>query len=515
MASSHRTLGRGEDEAHNAAEAEMHRLLHVQKAAFIKNGPPSVEERIRRLDVAINLLVDNADAIAEAIDADFGGAPLGGRPRKFTKFADVAAVVDGLKFARKHCGAWAAPERRSVEFPLGLVGASNWVERIPKGVVGVISPWNYPTSLLFNPLAGIFSAGNSALIKPSEFTPKTSALVGTLLNGAYDETVCRVVTGGPSVGAAFAALPFDHLIFTGSTRVGKMVAKAAAEHLTPCTLELGGKCPVIVSRSADVDVSARRIANGKIMNAGQTCIAPDYVFVPKELKDAFVKAFRNAMSEMYPEGVLSSDDYTGIISDAHFERIKGLIADAEKAGCETLVCAGGNGDKIFASNGKPRRIAPTLVFEPGADLAISDEEIFGPALLVRTYDAVEEALAFVNARPRPLALYYFGVDAGEEAKVLGSTTAGGVCVNDCIMHCAQEDLPFGGIGASGYGAYHGEDGFREFSHARGIHRQVPTSRQYLLHGIYPPYDKSGSTLDMILGMKLTKASDSKLPCAIM
>ena len=257
-----------------------------------------------------------------------------------------------------------------------------------------------------------------------------------------------------------------------------------------------------------------------MMNAGQTCIAPDVVFVPAALKQPFADAFKAAVADMFPAGVAQSDDYTSVISDAHYERATGLVAEAEAAGVEVLVCPGGDaaakgGDEESKAGAYPRRMAPTLVFDPADDLKISGEEIFGPPMVVRTYDAVEDAVAYVNARPRPLACYYFGTDAAEEAKVLPRITAGGVCVNDVIMHVAQEDLPFGGVGGSGYGSYHGHEGFLEFSHHKGVHRQVATGRQFLLQGIYPPYDKKGSMLDMIIDMKLTPAKDSKLPCCIL
>ncbi|KAH8045506.1 oxidoreductase [Aureococcus anophagefferens] len=456
----------------------MKRILDVQKKAFIANGAPSTQERIRRIDVAIKLLLDNADALCAAVDEDFGG-----RPVKFTKFVDVATVVDGLKNARAHVAKWSAPHRRGVEFPMNLAGASNAVEYVPKGVVGVISPWNYPVSLLFNPLAGIFAAGNSAMLKPSEFVPKTAELVRKLVAEAYDESVCCVVTGHADVAATFSSLPFDHLMYTGSA-------------------------------------PASGLAHGKVMNAGQTCIAPDVVFVPAALKQPFADAFKAAVADMFPAGVAQSGDYTSVISDAHYERATGLVAEAEAAGVEVLVCPGGDaaatgGGEESKAGAYPRRMAPTLVFDPADDLKISGEEIFGPPMVVRTYDAVEDAVAYVNARPRPLACYYFGTDAAEEAKVLPRITAGGVCVNDVIMHVAQEDLPFGGVGGSGYRSYHGHEGFLEFSHHKGVHRQVATGRQFLLQGIYPPYDKKGSMLDMIIDMKLTPAKDSKLPCCIL
>ena len=491
--------------------SEMKRVLEVQKAALLAKGPPSVEERVRRLDVCIKLLLDNTDAFAAAVSEDFGG-----RPKVFTKFADVAICIDSLKFARSHVASWAKPEKRSVEFPLPLFGASNHVQCMPKGVVGVVSPWNYPVALAFHPLAGIFAAGNSVMIKPSEFTPKTADLMAKLFKESFDESVAYVCTGGPEVGIAFSQLPLDHLLYTGSTEVGRLVAKAAAENLVPCTLELGGKCPVIVGTSADLDVAALRIAHAKVLNAGQTCITCDYVFVPADKKDAFVEAFVKAVAEMFPKGVEASPDYASVITDRHFGRIVALVDEARAAGVEVVAATGGDdgGGDALEGGKPPRRMAPTLVVNPGDDLKISSEEIFGPPLVIRTYDAVEDAVAYVNARPRPLALYYFGTDKAEEDKILPRVWAGGVCVNDVGMHAVHEDMPFGGVGASGYGKYFGHEGFLEFSHVRSVHRQVPTSRQYVLNGIYPPYDKKGSMLPTVLGMKLTPAKDG-LPCCIL
>lgn len=477
---------------------EMERLLAVQKAAFIRNGPPSVAERTKRLDTAIALLLDNADAIAAAISEDFGW-----RPTQFSKFADLAFTVDALKNARSNCRGWMASEKRSVEFPLNWAGATNTLEFQPKGVVGIIAPWNYPVGLCFGPAAGAFAAGNSVILKPSDLTPKTSALVAALVRATFDEAVCGVCVGGAATAAAFSGLAFDHLVYTGSTAVAKHVARAAAANLTPLTLELGGKCPVLIGASADLAITAMRVAHGKVMNAGQTCVAPDYVFLPVAMRDAFADAFEGAVETMYPEGVVASDDYCSIVNDRHRDRVAALIADAAAKNAEIRVCGGGKPD---AAAVRPRRIAPTLVFDPAEDASICGEEIFGPALIVKTYESIDDAVAYVNAHPRPLALYYFGADRREEAKVLKRTVSGGVTINDVVMHVAQEDLPFGGVGHSGYGNYHGKEGFKEFSNWRGIHHQVAPSRQGLIKGIYPPFPTDGSgMLDFILKQKMTPA----------
>jgi coniferyl-aldehyde dehydrogenase len=361
------------------------------------------------------------------------------------------------------------PEKRKpTPAILGLFGAKAEVRFQPKGVVGVISPWNFPVNLTFAPLAGILAAGNRAMIKPSEFTPATSELMQTMFAGAFSEEEIAVVTGGPEVGEAFSRLAFDHLIFTGATSVARHVMRAAAENLVPVTLELGGKSPVILGKSADLKVAAARVMNGKTLNAGQICLAPDYVLAPKDQVEGFVAAARASVATMFPT-IKDNPDYTSIIAQRHYDRITGYIDDARAKGARVIELKPEGED---LSQQPHRKIAPTLILDPTDDMKVMQEEIFGPVLPVKSYETLDEALAYVNDHDRPLGLYYFGDDPAEREEVLNRTTAGGVTVNDVIMHVAQEDLPFGGVGPSGMGSYHGVDGFREFSHRKAIFSQM-------------------------------------------
>ena len=457
---------------------EMRAVLERQKAAHLGDGPWTAEQRIARLDRCIQLLIDHRRAFEEALNEDFGN-----RSREQTALTDVAGSIGPLKHARDHVRRWMRTERRrTTPAVLGLFGAKAEVRYQPKGVVGVISPWNFPVQLTFGPLAGVLAAGNRAMIKPSEFTPATSDLLARLFADAFPEEEIAVVTGGPEVGAAFAGLPFDHLIFTGATAIARHVMRAAAENLVPVTLELGGKSPVILSRSADLKLAADRIMAGKTLNAGQICLAPDYVLAPEESLGAFVDHAKAAVARMYPT-IKDNPDYTAIIAQRHYERIQGYLEDARSKGAEIVEInpAGEN----FTQQ-EHRKIPPTLVLNPSDDMRIMQEEIFGPVMPVKGYGRVEEATNYVNAHDRPLGLYWFGADEGERERVLARTTSGGVTVNDVIFHVAQEDLPFGGIGPSGMGSYHGHDGFREFSHRKSVYHQLKKDIGPLA-AMRPPY----------------------------
>ena len=373
-------------------------------------------------------------------------------------------------------------KRKTTPALLGLFGAKAEVRTQPKGVVGVISPWNFPINLTFAPLAGILAAGNRAMIKPSEYTPATSALMAEMFANAFDEEEIAVFPGGPEVGQAFSALAFDHLIFTGATAVARHVMAAAARNLVPLTLELGGKSPVILGRSADYATSVARIMAGKTLNAGQICLAPDYVLAPDDKLPAFIDQARASVAAMFPT-IRDNPDYTAVIADRHYDRIRGYVDDARAKGAEIVEINPAGED---FSQQEFRKIPPTLILNPTDDMTVMQEESFGPLLPVMTYRGVEEAIAYVNAHDRPLGLYYFGEDAGEQERVLTGTTSGGVTVNDVIFHVAQEDLPFGGVGPSGMGSYHGEDGFREFSHRKAIYRQLAKDLGPM-KALRPPY----------------------------
>ena len=453
-------------------------VLQRQRDDYLRQGPVPAEVRRDRLERAIGLLKTHQQRLVDAMSADFGH-----RSPHQSLFTDVAASIGPLRHAQKHLARWMKPEKRKVgPFPLNLLGAKARLEFQPLGVVGVISPWNFPVNLTFTPLAGILAAGNRCMIKPSEYTPETSALMAEIVPTAFDEVEIAVVTGGPQTGADFAGLPFDHLLFTGATSVARHVMRAASENLVPVTLELGGKSPVVVGRSVDMQKTADSIMTGKMLNAGQICLAPDYVFVPEERIEEFVSASQRSVAKMYPT-LLDNADYTSVINQRHFERLNGYIDQARQAGTRVVEINPAGEDFRQQPHHK---IPPTLIVNPDDSLAVMQDEIFGPVLPVKGYGRVDEVIDYVNHRPRPLGLYYFGTEAAERERVLTHTTSGGVTVNDVVMHVAQEDLPFGGVGPSGMGAYHGEDGFRTFSHAKAIFTQSRINVAELA-GLRPPY----------------------------
>ena len=462
----------------NEITTELQTLLDRQRDAYLAEGAVDAETRIDRLDRGIDVVYANRDRIIEALNSDFSC-----RSREVTLMTDVAASLGPLKHSRKHVRDWMRGEKRSTMFPLNLLGGRSRVEYQPLGVVGVISPWNFPVNLTFGPLAGILAAGNRAMVKPSEFTPATSALMAEMVAEAWAPEEVAVVTGGPEVGQAFSALPFDHLLFTGATGVARHIMAAAAKNLVPVTLELGGKSPVILSRSADIDTALERIMLGKTLNAGQICLAPDYLLVPEEKLDAVLAAAESAVTRMYPR-MLDNPDYTAIVNDRHYQRLSHYLAELGEQGVETIAINPAGED--FSNQTDSRKMPPTLIPRPPLDSAVMQEELFGPLLPIMTYTDFDETIRYINSQPRPLAAYYFGSDGNEERAVLERTTSGGVCINDVIMHVMQEDLPFGGVGPSGMGAYHGEDGFRRFSHAKSIYRQTKLNIGRI-GGMLPPY----------------------------
>jgi coniferyl-aldehyde dehydrogenase len=473
------------------SRATMLDLLDRQRADYLKHGEVAASTRIDRLDRAIALLVDHQQRLVDALSADFGH-----RSKHQSLFTDIAASIGPLKHAKKHLAEWMKPEKRKVDFPMNLLGAKARVEYQPLGVVGVISPWNFPVNLTFTPLAGILAAGNRCIIKPSEYTPATSQAMSELIAGAFDELEISVVVGGPQTGADFAGLPFDHLLFTGATSVARHVMRAAAENLVPVTLELGGKSPVIVGRSADIEKTTDAIMAGKMLNAGQICLAPDYVFVPKENVGEFVESTQRSVKKMFAS-LIENDDYTSIVNQRHFDRLNDYVEDAKQKGARVVEINPANEDFRQQPHHK---IAPTLILDANDSMKVMQDEIFGPVMPVQTYDDVSEAVNYVNEHARPLGLYYFGTDANEQHRVLTHTTSGGVTVNDVVMHVAQEDLPFGGVGPSGMGAYHGRDGFKTFSHAKSIFTQSKIDLAGLV-GLRPPY---GEKIEKLLKTQIGK-----------
>ena len=460
------------------SQEEIQRILKLQRESYLAEGVVSNATRQDRLERAVQVLKQHETKLVDAMMADFGH-----RSEHQSLFTDIASSIGPLRHAQKHLAKWNRTEKRKAgPFPLNLLGAKARIDYQPLGVVGVISPWNFPVNLTFTPLAGVLSAGNRCMIKPSEFTAATSEAMKEAIASEFDESEIAVITGGPQTGGDFAATAFDHLLFTGATSVAKHVMRAAAENLVPVTLELGGKSPVVVGRSADMDKTADAIMAGKMMNAGQICLAPDYVFVPHEKMKDFVASSQRAVEKMYPT-LLDNPDYTSVVNERHFDRITSYVEEARAKGAEVVEINPANEDFRQQPNHK---VPPTLVLNPDEDLAVMQDEIFGPVMPVKSYDQVDDAVNYINAKDRPLGLYYFGTDTNEEERVLSHTTSGGVTVNDVVMHVAQEDLPFGGVGPSGMGAYHGLDGFKTFSHAKAVFTQtkLPIAE---LAGLRPPY----------------------------
>ena len=431
----------------------------------------SASERIAKLERLRAAVVAREGAICDAVHADFRKSPTE------VDLTEIYPVLVELKDAISSLRAWMQPER--VSTPLALLGTRSWIQTEPKGVVLIIGPWNYPFQLVLAPLIAAVAAGNCVVCKPSELTPHTSALLAELLAEVFPPEEVTVIQGGPAETQQLLALPFDHFFFTGSTRVGKIVAEAAARHLASTTLELGGKSPVVIDASADLAAAADRLAWGKFVNAGQTCIAPDYELVPEAQQAALVVELGRAIAKMYgatPEARRTSPDFARIINDRNLGRLRGLLDGTVAQGARVEI-----GGEIDVAE---RDIAPTVVTGVGPDAPLMSEEIFGPILPILTDRALAEVPAFIGARDKPLALYVFARDQHAIDTILAQTTAGGTCINHTVLHFANPNLPFGGIGPSGLGAYHGVYGFCAFSHQRAVLRQ---GRPDLLKAGFPPY----------------------------
>jgi len=474
-------------EAMRSTRAGLESILSTQRAAHAADPNPDATQRLDRLHRLATMTEQHGAELVRAIQADFGH-----RSAHETRLTDLLMVGTAIRHAARHLHSWM--KTRRAETALHYLPGRNRLMRQPLGVVGILSPWNYPYQLAMGPAIAAIAAGNRVMIKPSEYTPRFSALLVQLVAAYFAPEELAVVTGGLEVGQAFSALPFDHLLFTGSTAAGRQVAMAAARNLTPVTLELGGKSPAIIDPSANLTAAARSIAFGKLLNAGQTCIAPDYVLVPHAQRDAFVQALSRAARQMYGDSA-ANPDYTAIISERHFSRLQTLVDEAVAQGATALratFCA----TPDDAPNGHARKFPPTLLLDVRPDMRVMQEEIFGPVLPIVSYSGhVDEAIAFVNERDRPLALYWYGTDTSHRDRVLERTVSGGVTVNDCIWHFGQESQPFGGVGASGMGAYHGEWGFRTFSKEKPVFLQAPVNGIGLL---YPPYGKTFERMVQVL-----------------
>jgi coniferyl-aldehyde dehydrogenase len=434
---------------------EARRIFDLQHRASRQGPAAGLELRRDRLERLRSVVAGNEAALAEAISKDFGV-----RSRTETELLEIVPTLNAIRHARKNLARWMRPERRRID-PL-FQPASARVRHEPLGVIGIISPWNYPLQLALSPLVDALAAGNRAMVKPSELTPAFSELLRRLVAERFDEAEVAVITGGVEIGQAFADLPFDHLLFTGSTAVGRKVYLAAAANLVPVTLELGGKSPTLICPDYDLAKAARSIAFGKFVNAGQTCIAPDYVLVPEGKERAFADAVMAQVRRSYP-AIAGNDDYSGMISERHRRRLADAIEAARSAGASIL----SHEDEGAQAEGK---IGPTLLLGTLESSLFLTEEIFGPVLPILPYRSLDEAIAFIAARERPLALYCFSNSRREQRRVLDGAISGGVTLNGTLMHVAQENLPFGGVGASGIGAYHGHEGYKRFSHARAVHK---------------------------------------------
>jgi coniferyl-aldehyde dehydrogenase len=455
----------------------MRALLRIQQNAFQSDMSPSRAVRLDRLK-RLNLLIEShADEFAAAISSDFGT-----RSRIEIRITETLFLQGGIRHAIQNLSRWM--KARRVATALAYRPGKSMIMRQPLGVIGIISPWNYPLQLALAPLIGALAAGNRALLKPSELTPAFSRALAEGIANTFASDEVATVTGDASVGELFAALPFDHLVFTGSTAVGREVAQAAAKNLTPVTLELGGKSPAIIDASCDLESVIDRIAWGKLINAGQTCIAPDYMLVPRNDVDRFVARLRTSMTRLYPT-FRSNPDYSAIISERHLGRLRELIEDARARGAAVIEIE--PLDSSVAAAAAARQLAPTLLLNVTDSMRVMNEEIFGPVLPIVPYDTLVEALAYINRHERPLALYWFGQNSAARDQVLAGTIAGGVSINDTLLHIAQEGLPFGGVGASGQGHYHGEFGFRQFSKEKPVFIQSRFSGGGIIR---PPYKPS-------------------------
>ena len=448
------------------------------KNAFAHDRTPSVQSRRDSLHKLATMLVNNKDAIIEAIRADFGN-----RSAHETELLEIFPALSAIKDARHQLGGWMRPKRSWAS--MWFLPARIELRPQPLGVIGIIVPWNYPILLAIAPLVGALSAGNRVMLKMSEFTPRTGQLLTDLIGNTFSSDQVSVVNGEANVAEAFSQLPFDHLLFTGSTNVGRHVMRAAAANLTPVTLELGGKSPAIIGPECDIAEAAEKILFGKCLNAGQTCIAPDYVLLPRGQESAFIAAAKITVAALYPT-LGNNPDYTSIVSRRHLERLQDNLADAASKGASVVPLAGTTEALDVA-----QKLAPTIVHHVTAEMRVMQEEIFGPILPLVSYDTLDNAIRYVNDHPRPLALYYFGRDGQHIERVLNETTSGGVTINDTLLHISQESLPFGGVGPSGMGSYHGKYGFETFSKIKPIFHQ---SRLNGLALFKPPYGKRFESL---------------------
>jgi coniferyl-aldehyde dehydrogenase len=469
---------------------DMQTLLACQQRAFRKEGIPSANIRRGRINRAIALLIDNQQILCDAINVDFHG-----RSRHQSLMADIYGAIASLRYSEGRVSQWMKIENRQVQPPLGLLGAKAFIRYQPKGVVGAISTWNFPVWVPFGPLGGIFAAGNRCMIKLSEHSPHTSLLLEKLTEQYFDQEELVMVAGSIEAGETFSRLAFDHLLFTGASHVGKKIMHAAAENLVPVTLELGGKSPVVIGRNADLKKAASRLVVGKSLNAGQVCLSPDYIFVKENLLNDFIAELERAFAKHFPV-MLHNPDYCSVIDQRNYNRLMNYLDDAKKKQGEIWEI--NPAKENFYNQTNSYKMPPALVINPSDDMLLMQEEIFGPILPIKGYHHIDEVTEYIVRHPAPLALYYFGNHQDELEKILANTISGGVTINDVIQHVGCEDLPFGGVSASGMGQYHGIEGFKTFSHARSIYKQSSFNLMALA-GLEPPYsNKSTKVIERII-----------------
>lgn len=454
---------------------EMRELFERQQTSSRQCAPLGIRKRLEALDLLLQSLSNYEDVIVDAVAADFGR-----RSARETVLLEIFPLVDEIRFVKRNLRRWMQP--RSAAANWQFLPSRTRIIYQPLGVVGIIGTWNFPVLLTLSPLVNAIAAGNHVMVKPSEHAPATAAILGKMIGEAFPEEYVAAITGGAEVASAFSALPFDHMLFTGSDRVGKLVMKAAAENLTPVTLELGGKSPAVIHESYSMRTAADRICSGKFWNAGQTCIAPDYVLVPSNRADEFVRECEAAVSRRFPRPITNAD-YTHLISEIAWGRMRDLVEDARRKGARVIPVDAKDGDVPAGSRFYP----PTIILDATTSMRVMQEEIFGPLLPIVTYASLEDALNFIHARPRPLALYYFDRNRSRIKKVLDQTVSGGAAINDCVFHFVQHELPFGGVGPSGMGAYHGFDGFCAFSKKKGVLLQNALVGSFFDAVLKPPY----------------------------
>ena len=460
----------------------MENILEVQKKAFLKEGPPSLEKRTDLLKRCVALIETHQEKIIKALNQDFQN-----RSVDEIKISEIDQTIRNILFTIRKLNKWMQPQRRFSSLGTDLLGAKSFLQPSPLGTVGIIAPWNFPVGLIFYPLASIFAAGNRAMVKPSEITPATANIIKEGVEKYFDISELAVITGGPSVGEQFSGLKLDHLLFIGSNRVAKKVAAQAAKNLVPTTLELGGKSPTIIGTNANMALAAERILFSKTLNAGQICLSPDYIFVKKDQERNLISELQKAYSKFFPEP--NSHNQTSMVNKHHLKRMNSYLLDATKKGAK--VESLGKNDDLNRN-----MLSTKIVTEVNDGMDVMKHEIFGPVLPIMTYDSISDVVDYINKNDNPLGLYYFGRSQSEQNFVINNTRSGGVTVNDTMFHILQSRLPFGGVGQSGHGCFHGYEGFLNFSHLKSIYHQ--TSIDFILAMIRPPRGKAFSLLSKIM-----------------